>query len=114
MLVINCDERFTEAKAFAEKMGLSEQFQSQLDYLDTYANGPGCTYAKEDGKNTKCVLYSDRAPYSFGFVVWKFDGSWNMWFEGGLIYEGPGCPADGSAPSFTVSLNPSNGWHIHT
>jgi hypothetical protein len=31
---------------------------------------------------------------------------WKTSLVGGLIYSGPGAPSDGSAPSFSVSLNP--------
>jgi hypothetical protein len=45
---------------------------------------------------------------------------WKPGLVGGLIYSGPGAPSDGSAPSFSVSLNPDaatgqkHTWSIHT
>jgi hypothetical protein len=45
---------------------------------------------------------------------------WKPGLVGGLIYSGPGAPSDGSAPSFSVSLNPDAAtgrkhmWSIHT
>ena len=45
---------------------------------------------------------------------------WKTGLVGGLIYSGPGAPSDGSAPSFSVSLNPDAAagrkhmWSIHT
>jgi hypothetical protein len=45
---------------------------------------------------------------------------WKPGLVGGLIYSGPGAPSDGSAPSFSVSLNPDPAtgrkhiWSIHT
>jgi hypothetical protein len=49
----------------------------------------------------------------------SLDG-WKPGLVGGLIYSGPGVPSDGSAPSFSVSLNPDaasgreHTWSIHT
>jgi hypothetical protein len=42
-------------------------------------------------------------------------GEYVSWFGGGLIYQGPDVPADGSFPSLTVSMNPTRiGWFVHT
>jgi hypothetical protein len=117
MLYVKCAEHFEKVMQFAAQMGLVEQLYSRLDYLSSYANRKGCTYAKDEGKNTRCYLYSDFAPHSFAFTMMRqeeLDGEWEMWFNGGLIYQGPECPADGSAPSFTVSLDKATGWFIHT
>jgi hypothetical protein len=35
-------------------------------------------------------------------------------FNGGLLFQGPSHPADGSSPSLTVSLASGNGWFCHT
>jgi hypothetical protein len=32
---------------------------------------------------------------------------------GGLIYQGPACPGDGSFPSLTVNLSSDHGWFRH-
>ena len=37
-----------------------------------------------------------------------------MAMNGGLIFQGPGLPADGSFPSLTVSLASGTGWFCHT
>ena len=55
------------------------------------------------------LLSSDFAPRSFAFahfVLPKYaaNGQRSFWFNGGLIYQGPDSPADGSFPSLTVSL----------
>ena len=117
MLVVKCPEHFGKVMEFAAEMNLVDQFLSVLKRQSEYANGPGCSYDREEGKNTKCELYSDFAPYSFTFVMFRQeepDGEWKPWFNGGLIYQGPGLPANGSAPSFTVSLNKDTGWFVHT
>ena len=43
------------------------------------------------------------------------DGS--RWFNGGLIYSGPGQPLDGSAPALTVGIgidSSVHNWSVHT
>lgn len=40
---------------------------------------------------------------------------YERWFNGGLIFHGNHDGfGNGSAPSFAVTLNPTNGWSIHT
>ena len=40
---------------------------------------------------------------------------WCTAYNGGLIYHGPhDRGGDGSAPTFSVNLNPHDGWSIHT
>lgn len=119
MLVINADdaEYFGGVMTQAVKLGLINQFLKQLQWLSEYANRPGCMYDCEDGKNTRCKLFKDFAPLSFTFSIEKTTDNvnWEHWFNGGLIYQGPSCPADGSFPSLTVSLNSTkHGWFAHT
>lgn len=103
MLKIKCEEYFNQVRTWATEHGCIDKFADRLDYLATYG-----------GPDTTCYLYRDFAPNSFEFVVEK-DGK--RWFNGGLIYSGPGQPLNGSFPAFTVSLGPSgreHGWSIHT
>ena len=99
---------------FAEKVGLLDQLQGQLEYLGNYA----CN--EERGKDyTRCDLYPDFAPMSFTFSMFAKDkdkkGEYKFWFNGGLIYQGPDVPADGSFPSCTVSFDSTkHGWFVHT
>lgn len=58
----SCIEHFEKVKEFAERTGQMDQFNKQLEYLSNYA----CHKTPED---TKCVLYSDFAPYSFFFKM---------------------------------------------
>ena len=70
------------------------------------------------------VISKDFAPFSLRFFVTNGTASspreWHRregFSNGGFIYEGPGCPSDGSAPSLSVSLTPStkkHSWNIHT
>ena len=96
-----------QARAEAETVGLGTQLEEQLTYLDTYAHP----------KSTRCTLYPDRAPYSFGFAIeaQSDDGTWRPWFAGGLIYHGPHDHyGSGTAPTFAVSVTPVQGWQVHT
>lgn len=95
-----------------------------------------CLHSLLNGGSTrrKVVLSWDYAPYSFGFSVRfaqnekgapmdmrKADDevvhTWGGGLVGGVIYDGPGCPNDGSAPAYTVSLASKNRvheWRCHT
>lgn len=105
MLVVQCEDRLAKARAWAEKVGLTDQLQGQLDYLEGYSD-----------RETRCQLYTDFAPHSFGFTMEvKRDGEWVRWFNGGLIYHGPhDNGGDGGAPTFSVNITPTNGWSVHT
>jgi len=112
-LDIQCQDHLDKVRAFAVSVSANKQLQETLDYLATYA---------QPNVKTTCRLYRDFAPHSFTFLMMReeIDGSLTRWFNGGMIYSGPGSPSDGSAPSFCVSLNPdeSSGrthrWSIHT
>ena len=115
-LVVLNDEVLDKLEAereFARNMGLGSQLEKQLDCLAGYARGDA-----EEARR-QCVLVDDFAPHSFcfgHFVLPKFaaNGKRSMWFNGGLIYQGPDSPADGSFPSLTVSLSSGTGWFCHT
>jgi hypothetical protein len=89
----------------AHQMGLSAQLERQLDYLATYG-----------GYNYQCILGKDFAPYSFDFALYRpgAKDARKFIFNGGLIWQGPSCPAHGSFPSLTVSLASGTGWFCHT
>ena len=63
---------------------------------------------------TRCNLFKDFAPNSFYFE-WqrRVDGEWKFWMNGGLIFHGndDGC---GGPPTFSVNLERTDGWSIHT
>lgn len=84
-------------------MGAIARLTERLEYLATYAGGEGT-----------CELHNDVAPQSFEFLMRRADGT--PWFNGGLIYSGPGMPADGTGPALTVSLTVESGhsWSVHT
>lgn len=100
-------ERLQEARAYADQIGLRAQFEARLAYLDRYA----------EPKRTRCVLSPDPAPFSFRFVMEREldDGSWMVWFEGGLIYHGPHDDrGSGAYPAPAATATPTLGWLIRT
>ncbi|MBN1772543.1 MAG: DUF4120 family protein [Deltaproteobacteria bacterium] len=104
------ETRLAEARAFADKVGLRENLEDQLRYLDEYAE-------HGDRGKTCCRLYRDSAPQSFGFVmtVRREGGIYKTWFNGGLIFHGPhDGGGDGGEPTLAVCLTPTTGWAIHT
>ena len=109
-LKIQNQDHYDAVLTFAEKAGLRQQLEEKLQYLATYAEHG------ERGK-TQCTLRRDFAPYSFEFVIERrdADGQYQPWFVGGLIYHGThDNGGDGSYPSLAVTLQPVNGWSVHT
>ena len=110
MLEINNQQHFDEVCAFADRVGLRDQLDEKLRYLDEYAE-------HGDRGKTRCQLNSDFAPYSWGFVLERRadDGEYHHWFTGGLIFHGPhDAGGSGSYPTLAVTLSPITGWSIHT
>lgn len=115
----SAQKRLEETRAFADKVGARNELEEQLEYLGGYANSP-------EEQKTVCLLYTDFAPYSFGFTMYRLvseDGQKKekRWFNGGLIYYGPGdTGVDG--PQFSVSLEGAFGvgrankhrWEVNT
>ena len=112
MLIIENQEHFDSVGDFAGSVGAGAELQRHLDFLASFGG---------DVAKVRCRLYSDFAPHSF---FWRMEYSsadgWKTRLVGGLIYSGPGAPSDGSAPSFSVSLNPDAAagrkhmWSNHT
>ena len=107
-----------EQVKFALEMGLAEHFVRKLAYFATYAWGNSCG-------PLRTMLMKDYAPHSFHFMMQEaklvrdsgglLEWSWKARMNGGIIYSGPEQPLDGSAPAFTVSVDPAqHGWSIHT
>lgn len=104
MIEFKDPEHLLEVLKFAAEHDCSDKLAARLDYLATYGTGT----------NT-CELYRDWAPHSFAILMKRPDGS--TWFNGGLIYSGPGQPLDGSAPALTVGIDIDSsvhGWSVHT
>lgn len=103
-----CEEHLAQTREFAARVGATAELERRLEYLATYAEGTPAW-------PTRCVLSRDFAPHSFHLVMYRADGE--PWFNGGLIYQGPGVPADGSMESLTVSMAndpPVHSWGVHT
>lgn len=118
-LIDNTEGRLAEAIAHAKRIGLwygRRGLRRVLMYLALYGNRRGCQWdRKKPGHGTKCTLYRDFAPFSMGIKVEFFQPERNIRpMIGGLIYSGPGSPADGGFPSLTVSLSKYDGWTVNT
>ena len=77
------EDYLEEVRSFAAKIGKKDQLEEVLNYLGGYAcNGD------RPSDYTRCTLYKDFAPYSFGFVVEAKNkvGEYQFWFNGGLIF----------------------------
>ena len=105
-----------KAAAAATSVAAAAELQKQLDYLDEYAQG-----------RANCYIFRDSyAPNSFYLRMMDAKDESNQWWNGGLIYSGPGlvggegARSDGGASSFTVSLDPEaqsgqrHMWSVHT
>jgi hypothetical protein len=94
-----------QVRAFARATGLTELLERRLHYLVDYGH-----------RGNRCVLSKDFAPHSFSFVIYRpgVKGERKFIFNGGLIFQGPSQPADGSFPSLTVSLASGTGRFCHT
>jgi hypothetical protein len=81
---------------------LAESFKENLERLAGFARGGG-----------KVRIGLDFAPLSFGFAVVRPDGSCSI--VGGLIYHGAhDGGGNGGAPTYSVNVNPMEGWTLHT
>jgi len=110
MLNIHCLEHLNEVKTFADKTGQQKQLNNQIQYLSTYAD-------PEENGATQCHLFYDSAPQSFHFRMDKKsqNGEYVYWFSGGLIYHGThDRGGDGGAPTYSVTMSPTQGWSVHT
>lgn len=114
MLIILCTSHHEVTKAFAERIGLLDDLEAQLTYLDGYANEASRRAGSSD--LTRCQLSQDIAPWSFYFQMERAgeDGIYRFWFEGALVYHGPSDGGSGEAPSFATGLVPQHGWSLHT
>jgi hypothetical protein len=99
------EQRMAECINFLESLGgevrekMMVSFQNCLDHLSRIAENCG----------GEAILYHDFAPLSFGFGFTK----WSL--NGGMIFHGKHDGfGSGSAPTFSVCLNPTDGWSLHS
>ena len=102
-LIVKCPEHLQAVREFADRTDQRAQFESRLSDLYRFISAEGYTI----------MLYEDFAPHSFYWEEIAPNGKRSM--NGGLIFHGPHDGfGDGSEPTFSVNLTPSNGWSIHT
>jgi hypothetical protein len=102
-LIVKCEEYLQAVREFADRTGQRVQFESRLSDLYRYISAEGYMV----------ILYEDFAPMSFYWEEIGPTGKCSM--NGGLIYHGqPDGGGNGSPPTFSFNLTPSNGWSIHT
>jgi hypothetical protein len=117
-IVFNDPTKLLETIRFAREVNCAERLGLDLLRL-IECLGVGMT---KDNQRT-AEVYPDFAPYSLSWCIWSNETRerQNVVLNGGWIYDGPGCPSDGSFPALTVSLgrltgsdHPSHSWGIHT
>ena len=111
-----CEDYMREVKLAAKASGQLENLEERLAYLATYA----CNMddpEEGDPERTRCKLFKDFSPLSFVFHMEQrqANGEYKFWFNGGLIYHGPhDGGGDGGAPTYSVNLESTYGWSVHT
>ena len=112
-LVILDDEqldRLEQVREFARLMGLDRQ-------LETPALLPGPRVVRREDRSVRARLRLRTALVQLRRYIlpaYARSGERTFSYNGGMIYQGPSCPADGSFPSLTVSLASGTGWFCHT
>lgn len=102
MIVDRTDGKLKEALEYAEKIA-NTSLKERLERLGNV----------DDNQGTTTEIYNDFAPLSFEFH--RKDREGKVVTFGGIIYHGPHDGfGSGSAPTFSVSLEPTIGWSIHT
>jgi hypothetical protein len=109
----NTNGELEKTRQFARETGQLEQFEEVLKRLTNREKSENVGNGM-DADSSVVELYPDIAPYSF-FWVWRNTKTGNTIMNGGLIYHGKhDNGGDGGSPTFSVCLEPTNGWSIHT
>lgn len=97
------------AKKFAESIK-DESLQKCFDSLENF----GKNYQKNTGCQVKTQIFNDFAPLSFEFVHHNLVTG-KVILNGGVIFHGNHDGyGSGQAPTFSVCLEVTTGWSIHT
>jgi len=100
--------KLDEALKYAESIK-DDSLQKCLDRLKKIEEN-----YKNDETEVETEISTDFAPYSFYFVR-MYKNTTNFISNGGIIFHGKhDNGGDGSSPTFSVNLTPTNGWAIHT
>ena len=102
--------QYESAIEYAESIGLRQELEKQLAFLDTFAEG-------KDRGLTRCRLFMCYGPNSFAFIMEHrgADGNYCEWFHGALIFHDPEYRSQGGwCTAVPFPLVPSRGWAIHT
>ena len=117
MLEVQDVEYLEKVKKFAKLMGLEQQLQNKLNYLDTYGHQGTEPPPAEEDHYYKVTLYKDFAPNSF-YIVWENNKTGKVVMQGGLIYHGPPSPlpeeSNTRVQNWSVALDSKIGWRVHT
>ena len=102
------DGKLELAKKFAESIK-DETLQKCLDSLEQVEKN----YA-ENGMKVQTNIFNDFAPLSFEFTRYEI-GTATFLGNGGVIFHGNHDGyGSGQCPTFSVCLEPTTGWSIHT
>lgn len=99
-----------EVQAFAREAGRARELAEQLRFL-----GRLCDHDRSGRARTR--LRRDFAPLSFRFVVERTlpDGTVRPLLNGALVFHGTHDGfGSGAYPALAVTLEPTDGWSIHT
>ena len=95
-------DHYAKVLNYAAAIGMLASLKENLDRLENIATNLGGVLH----------LGCDFAPYSFTWAVVR-DGA--CVYNGGLIYHGQhDRGGDGGGPTFSVSVEPCDGWQIHS
>lgn len=106
--------KLDEALAFANKIN-DNSLLSCLDRLKRTEEN----YKEDRNMDIEIQVFNDFAPYSFEFVKVNYkngrDYKPDFIGNGGIIFHGKhDNGGDGGSPTFSVCIEPVNGWSIHT
>lgn len=108
------DGKLQEALDYAKKIN-DNSLQNCLDRLKEVDKNVG----NNRREHVETHIYNDFYAFSFEFVRWTCKNGADMkpdfLSDGGIIFHGKHDGfGSGSAPTFSVTLEPTNGWQIHT
>jgi hypothetical protein len=96
------EKNFEDARAKGKEFKLLSTWNRCVDTLSRLA-----------GKEGHVVVSHDSAPLSFGWAAINAEGKCTM--NGGMIFHGAhDGGGNGQGPTYSICLNPTDGWAIHT